>query len=489
MFEHIRLTRSVRATLLILVMTAVLALVLTTSPAGASTRGPGTLAHMNVPAGELSPGDEFTDPITGILPICPAGYGDDANYDPLTNPAPEDGFNDLGAQALFGLGYNCANQDWDEMGNAGTDFTKEATGSASPDIVPISDHTTQVTFTVGAGDMPGPYNGDLMTCFPTASFAGGCSTATQTSDAPDPNTTTSFDLLAVRSANDAGQFVGQWTLLDSSNNPWFDFTKSSGCENNYGNWSSGYWDLGFPCTYTLKFATDVNGLPTLTKSLEVDIGFELDSGTETATFEGQQLSGWQWSSSIAIPMLFEAGASTKLTLAASPLKLTYGKSVSLTANAAGPGKGTPISFLGDPAGSTSFSAVGSGSTNASGDASATVKPSKTTVYEAKITGTGVGASVTSAPVTVTVSPKLSLNGRVSGSKGTFTGTVAPDTPVLLQQFKRGKWKTVARLTPSSKGAIKSTRALPKGHTVWRLSTVASPALAQALSGSVSMNRR
>jgi predicted GH43/DUF377 family glycosyl hydrolase len=153
-------------------------------------------------------------------------------------------------------------------------------------------------------------------------------------------------------------------------------------------------------------------------------------------------------------------AAVALTLAASPLRIVFGKRITLSgtltqgATALG---GQSVALFAQGAGDPSFTPLPPATTDAAGAFTSVVKPSKNTTYKASFTGAG------SEP-TVAVSVAYSVTLRVlhKGSKWLFRGKVGPNRrggTVLIQVKARSGWKKFAKVKLSKKSTFTLLRKL------------------------------
>ncbi len=159
-----------------------------------------------------------------------------------------------------------------------------------------------------------------------------------------------------------------------------------------------------------------------------------------------------------------------LTLAASPLRVVFGKPVTLSgtlmqgATALG---GQTVALSAQPAGSPLFTPLPPATTNSAGGFAAVVKPDKNTTYKATFTG-----AASEPTVQVSVAYAVSLRAVRKAGKWQFTGKVAPPRhgTVLLQMKTRGGWKRFAKVTLTKKSTFKLVRTLKHGKYRFRATT-------------------
>jgi hypothetical protein len=148
---------------------------------------------------------------------------------------------------------------------------------------------------------------------------------------------------------------------------------------------------------------------------------------------------------IALGVLCAAPAAAvppMVSLKAQPTAVTYGGSTTLSGTISIGRAGLSVDILARDCGQTAFKKAATATTTASGNFSTAIKPSATTVYEAKL------RSATSPPATVTVAPLVTLK---KIARGRFTVTVKAaqsfvGKTVVFQRLRNGSWvrvKTVA----------------------------------------------
>jgi hypothetical protein len=138
----------------------------------------------------------------------------------------------------------------------------------------------------------------------------------------------------------------------------------------------------------------------------------------------------------------------KLTLAATPNPVKFGRSVTLSGKLTGPNNsGKPVDILADPFPYNVFAKVTTATTSATGDYSTTQKPAVNTRYQAR-----QGADL-SGIITVLVRPAVSL--RLSdytpkrGQSVRFTGRVCPQhdgSSLSIQRHYSTGYRTIRKTT-------------------------------------------
>jgi len=153
-------------------------------------------------------------------------------------------------------------------------------------------------------------------------------------------------------------------------------------------------------------------------------------------------------------------APVALTLAASPLRVVFGKRImlsgSLTQGATALG-GQSVALFAQGAGDPSFTPLPPATTDPAGVFTAVVKSSKNTTYKASFTGAG-----SEPTVAVTVAYSVTLRARHKGSRWSFGGKVGPSHRggrVVIQVKARSGWKRFARVKLSKKSTFTLLRKL------------------------------
>ena len=165
------------------------------------------------------------------------------------------------------------------------------------------------------------------------------------------------------------------------------------------------------------------------------------------------------------------------TLAASAQKVVFGQQVTLSGLVTQSGlplAGSPVGLLAQPSGSAVAAGVASAVSDASGAYRATVTPSARTIYS-------VSAGGATPAVVVDVAPKITLAARRSGTRGSFTGKVAPSwpkRPLTIQVRLAGRWVTYAKLTTTATStfSLRKRGLRPKAKYRFRAVTAARPEL-------------
>ena len=162
-----------------------------------------------------------------------------------------------------------------------------------------------------------------------------------------------------------------------------------------------------------------------------------------------------------------------LTLAASPLRIVFGKRVTLSGTlmqGATPVTGQTVALSANAAGTSTFNPLTSVTTDAAGAFRTTTAPSKNTTYKASFSG------ASSEPtVSVSVAYRVTLRVVRKGSRWLFSGRVAPSRrggPLVVQVKTRSGWKTFAKLKLSRKSSFTLLRRLAHGKYRFRARTPA-----------------
>ena len=149
-----------------------------------------------------------------------------------------------------------------------------------------------------------------------------------------------------------------------------------------------------------------------------------------------------------------------LTLAASPLRVVFGKRITLsgtlTQGAAALG-GQSVALFAKGAGNPAYTPLPPATTDTAGAFTSFVKPSKNTTYKASFTG-----AASEPTVAVSVAYRVTLRAVRKGSKRLFRGKVAPARrrgPLVLQVKTRSGWKRFAKVKLSKKSTFAITRKL------------------------------
>jgi predicted GH43/DUF377 family glycosyl hydrolase len=185
-----------------------------------------------------------------------------------------------------------------------------------------------------------------------------------------------------------------------------------------------------------------------------------------------------------------AAAAPSLTLVVAPLKIVFGKAVTLSGQLSLGGVGVAgqsVTLNAQPFGASTFTQLSTLTTSGTGTYTATAKPTKQTVYEA------TAAGATPPPVVaVKVAQRLKFSVRRRGSKVYVKGSLGPKKRrrVILIQVRTGKrWKKLARVRTTKRSTFKVVRALKSGHVYrFRAKTRAYPGLLSGTSRVVRLRK-
>lgn len=181
---------------------------------------------------------------------------------------------------------------------------------------------------------------------------------------------------------------------------------------------------------------------------------------------------------------------SSLTLVASPLKVVFGKAVTLGGllDAGGAAlAGQSVVLSSQPFGASAFTQLATLTTSTAGAYKTTSKPKKQTAYQASATGVAVPPTVT-----VKVAQLLKLSVRRRGGKVYFKGSLGPKRRrrVIVIQVRAGRhWKKLARVRTTKRSTFKVGRALKRGHVYrFRATTRGYPGLLSGTSRTVRLRR-
>jgi predicted GH43/DUF377 family glycosyl hydrolase len=160
-------------------------------------------------------------------------------------------------------------------------------------------------------------------------------------------------------------------------------------------------------------------------------------------------------------------AAIALTLGASPVKIVFGKSVTLSGTlmqGAGALAGQSVTLSAQAAGDPSFTALPPATTDSAGAFTAVVKPSRNTTYKA-----GYSGASSEPTASVSVAYQVTLRVARKGGSRVFRGKVAPSKRgriVVIQVKSRSGWKRFAKVKLSKKSTFTLLRKLA-GHKRYR----------------------
>jgi hypothetical protein len=136
-------------------------------------------------------------------------------------------------------------------------------------------------------------------------------------------------------------------------------------------------------------------------------------------------------------------APPSLTLAASPLSVTYGGTTTLSGKVSLQRAGEDVDILAQECGTTAFKRLASVPTTSGGTFTYAAKPTKNTAYRARLRGS------TSPTLQIKVAPVVKLR-KIRLGRYSFTVTAADSFVgkyVVFQRLRNGKWVTLkARVT-------------------------------------------
>jgi hypothetical protein len=135
-------------------------------------------------------------------------------------------------------------------------------------------------------------------------------------------------------------------------------------------------------------------------------------------------------------------APPSITLAASPLTVTYGGSTTLTGKLSTGRTGETVTIDAQECGSTAFKRLATAQTAAGGAYTYSAKPVKNTTYRSK------QRSATSITVLVKVAPALGLR-KIRLGRYSFSVTAAESfvgKTLAFQRLRNGRWVTLKRVT-------------------------------------------
>ena len=155
-----------------------------------------------------------------------------------------------------------------------------------------------------------------------------------------------------------------------------------------------------------------------------------------------------------------------LSFLATPKTIVYSKSAVLSGNVTRggiPQGGQAVALAAQPIGAATFTPIPPATTDAAGNFSAPVKPTKRTTYQAEFAGL--------LPTTVVlVKHKITLKGKRRVGKVYLNGTVGPKhvrRVVLIQRKKGTRWVTIARVKTTRRSTFKLVRKAPAKKALFR----------------------
>jgi hypothetical protein len=164
----------------------------------------------------------------------------------------------------------------------------------------------------------------------------------------------------------------------------------------------------------------------------------------------------------SLKVLYNAGAkpAPALTLTTPTPVITFGQQATLIGSLSQ--AGTPlasqtVSLLQQPAGASAFAPLASPTTDAGGSYQMQVSPNVTTTYGAGYTGVS-----TNPTVSIAVRHLVSFKAVRKGSKGLFSGKLAPVEPrhpIQIMRLSSGAWVPFAATSTSSTSTFKLTKVI------------------------------
>ena len=155
-----------------------------------------------------------------------------------------------------------------------------------------------------------------------------------------------------------------------------------------------------------------------------------------------------------------------LSFLAAPKTIVYGKSAVLSGNltrGGAPQPGQNVALAAQPIGAPAFTPLPPATTDAAGNFSSAVKPTKRTTYRADFGGLLPTA-------VVLVKHKITLKGKRRSGKVYLNGTVGPKHVrrlVLIQRKKGSRWVTIGRVKTTKRSTFKLVRKAPAKKALFR----------------------
>ena len=157
-----------------------------------------------------------------------------------------------------------------------------------------------------------------------------------------------------------------------------------------------------------------------------------------------------------------------LSFLAAPKTIIFGKSTVLSGNLTRggvPQGGQAVALAAQPIGAPAFTPLPTAMTDAAGNYSALIKPTKRTTYKA-----GFGGLSPEPTAVVLVKHKLTLKGKRRSGKVYLNGTVGPKhvrRVVVIQRKKGSRWVTIARVKTTRRSTFKLVRKAPAKKVLFR----------------------
>ncbi len=406
----------------------------------------------------------------GLLEACEAGIlvSTPITSEVVTNPG-DPVFN--GGQLISALGLEtpCASQNW--FGPNGDDYSapRALSATAFPNVISISSLPVNVTFNVIGVGLSGGLDLYMPECMPPATAAATfCENADNT--------------VVFRLADPSGNFTGKWTIATATNNPYFQMARNGSCPSPLSNLTNP--GNGAPCTYELRFNIDNNGIPVLTKAMQLVV-FNGAGGGGTTTIDGGVY--YNATAESATPLLFIPGSSTALSISAGKGILEYGESTLIAGKVIGAVVPSDLPVLALEAaaqGTNNWAQVASATTDTAGEVGFPISPVTNTDYRLRLLGDSLGADVVSETNQVMVKSKIVLKKKrtlvikiVNGQErkkyfGTFSGSVNPlpltGSKIHLERLVTGNWIRVKSSDVTNTGTYRVKQKLTKGKNLWRI---------------------
>jgi predicted GH43/DUF377 family glycosyl hydrolase len=205
---------------------------------------------------------------------------------------------------------------------------------------------------------------------------------------------------------------------------------------------------------------DLAGIPAASHQA-LKAAFDLQSADATATPRVSSLTVTYDSATAPPPPLPPA-----LSFLAAPKTIVFGKGAVLSGNltrGGAPQAGQPVTLAAQPVGATTFTPLPTAMTDAAGNFSAAVRPTKRTTYQA-----GFGGLFPTA--VVLVRHKVTLKGKRRSGKVYLNGTIGPKhvrRVVVIQRKKGSRWVTIARVKTTRRSTFKLVRKAPAKRALFR----------------------
>jgi predicted GH43/DUF377 family glycosyl hydrolase len=192
----------------------------------------------------------------------------------------------------------------------------------------------------------------------------------------------------------------------------------------------------------------------------------------TAAFDVQSADGTATPRVSSLTVTYESATAPppplppSLSFLAAPKTIVFGKSTVLSGNltrGGTPQAGQQVTLAAQPIGAQTFTPLPTAMTDAAGNFSASVKPTKRTTFQA-----GFGGLFPTQ--VVLVRHKVTLKGKRRNGKVYLNGTVGPKhvrRVVVIQRKKGSRWVTVARVKTTRRSTFKLVRKAPAKRSLFR----------------------